>query len=328
MTEARWLTEADVVGLLSLEEALDPLEAGLRRLEEGAATLPKQMHAWPGGSMHSLGAFDPHTGLCGFKTWINTPKGAVALMNLFDTDTGRLRAVIETGAMGALRTSGVTALATRELADAGADEVTILGSGRQALAQLGAIALVRHLRHVRFWSPTAEKREAAAAAATQRFGITAVAMDTLEAALADSPIVASVTRARDPFLSLAMLAHGAHLNAVGAILPGFAELHDDVLPAADIIVADSIAGVSALREMSAAIVSDPGVRDRTRQLSEVLVTPGTSRPGDPRLTVFKSVGIGASDLAVAGEILARAEVGNSGRVIDHPTPAPPRWRAN
>ena len=327
MTQPKWLTEADVVGLLSLEEALEPLEAGLRRLEEGGATIPKQMHAWPGGSLHSLGAFDPVTGLAGYKTWINTPKGAVALMSVFDADSGQLRAVIEVGSMGAMRTAGATALATRELAAPEADEVAIIGSGRQALAQLGAIALVRQIRSVRFWSPTPEKRQAAAEAARQRFGLNVVAVETLREAVGDTPIVATVTRARDPFLNLDMLARGTHLNAVGAIAPGWAELHPDVLPAADLIVADSVPGVSALREMEDAFGPYDAATPRATALSALLAGAAGKRPHEPRLTVFKSIGIGASDLAVAGEVLRRAEARGAGRSFDNPTPAPPRWRA-
>ena len=327
MSQARWITEGDVVGLLSLEEAMVPLEAGLRHLaKDGAATVPKAMHAWAGGSIHALGAYDPVVGLAAFKTWINTPAGAVALLTLFDTASGRLRAVIEAGVLGAMRTSGVTGLATRELAASDADEASIIGSGRQAQLQLAAIALVRPLRRVRFWSPTPEKREGAAAAARQRFGLDAVAVATLEEAVADSPIIATVTRARDPFLSRGLLARGAHLNAVGAILPGFAETMPDVLTAADMIVADSVAGVAGLREVSEAEASSPGIAGRIIDLPSLLV--GSSvRPADPGLTVFKSVGIGMSDLAVASEVLARAEAQNVGRDIDHPIPVPPRWRA-
>jgi alanine dehydrogenase len=327
MSGARWITEAEVVGLLSLEEALGALESGLVRLQTlEAVTIPKAMHAWGGGSVHSLGAFDGKSGLACFKNWINTPAGAVALLVLFDIETGALRAIIEAGALGAMRTSGVTALATRELSAEGADEAAILGSGRQAQLQLAAIALIRPPKRVRFWSPTPAKRNAAAEAASQRFGVNAVVCDTLEAATQDAAIIASVTRAREPFLRLDHIAQGAHLNAVGAILPGFAELEPNVLVAADILAADSVSAVSKLREVSEASALDSNLIARTCELSTLLSTPGRNRPAAPRLTAFKSLGIGASDLALAGEVLRRAERQHIGRAIDTPTPIAPRWR--
>ncbi len=327
MTSARWITEADVVSLLSLEEALVPLEAGLARLADGSSfTIPKAMHAWTGGSLHALGAYDAVEGLACFKTWVNTTNGAVAILQLYDADAGTLRAVIEAGALGAMRTSGVTGLATRELAESSADEVAILGSGRQALAQLGAIALVRSISSVRFWSPNSEKREAAADAARQRFGLHCVASATVEDAVRDVPIIASVTRAHDPFLTQSMLTEGAHLNAVGAILPGFAEVEAEALVQASIIAADNPDGILKLREMKEAVDLDPSIIERTTSLSQLLAD-GAGRPAGSKLTVFKSIGIGASDLALASEVLRRAEAQNVGNVIDHPKPAAPRWRA-
>ncbi len=327
MSDARWLTEKDVVGLISLEEALEPLEAGLKRLEtESGVSIPKAMHAWGGGSLHSLGAYDPVLGLGCFKSWVNTPKGAAALLMLFDTDTGLLRAVIEAGALGSMRTSGVTALATRELSAPDADEVAILGSGRQALSQLGAIALVRNLNRVRLWSPTTEKRVAAAKMASERFGLNVIAVDTLEEAVKDVPIIASVTRAKEPFLSRDMMGSSVHLNAVGAVLPGFAEVETDVMTSAEIIVADNVPTIMALREMKSAVEQDSSISERFVSLSSVLATPGNLQPKAPRLSIFKSAGLGTSDLAVAGEILRRAEAGNVGSPIGAQIPTPPRWR--
>lgn len=327
MADACWLTEKDVVGLISLQEALEPLEAGLKRLEtDGGVSIPKAMHAWGGGSLHSLGAFDPVLGLGCFKTWVNTPKGAAALLMLYDTDTGSLRAVIEAGALGSMRTSGVTALATRELSASDADEVAILGSGRQALSQLGAIALVRDLKRVRLWSPTAEKRIAAAKMASERFGLNVVAVETLEEAVKDVPIIASVTRSKEPFLSRDMLGASVHLNAVGAVLPGFAEVEPDVMTGAEIIVADNVPTIMALHEMKSAMEQDPSVSERFVTLSSLLAEPGKLQPKGPRLSIFKSAGLGMSDLAVAGEVLRRAEAGNVGSPIGPQVPMPPRWR--
>ncbi|NWA28613.1 ornithine cyclodeaminase family protein [Pseudomonas gingeri] len=324
-----WITESEVVGLLSLEEALIPLREGISRLATtDASTFPKAMHAWGGGSLHSLGAFDPTTGMGCFKNWVNTPNGAVAYLSLFDTEQGKLLAIIEAGALGMMRTSGVTALATDELADPHAEEIAIIGSGRQALHQLGAIALVRRPRQVRFWSPTPEKCAAAAINAAERFGVNAIAAESLESALEGASIVATVTRAHEPFLKLEHLAQGTHLNAMGAILPGHAELFPEVLAAAEIIAADSVSGVQRLRELTDSSVLAPSLGTRVQELSTLLAQKTNGRPAAPRLTVFKSVGIGASDLALAGEVYQRAIKTGGGRSFPAPTSTQPRWRRN
>ncbi len=330
MTQPLWIAESDVVAALSLEEALPALEAGLARLATGeGTTIPKAMHAWSGGSMHTLGAYDAVVGLAAFKSWINTPRGAVAILTLLDADKGTLRAVIEAGVLGALRTSGVTGLATRELADVGADEITIIGSGRQAQLQLAAIALVRPPTLVRFWSPTAERREAAADIAAKRFGLKTKACVSLVDALRDAPIVTTVTRAREPFLKLAQLAEGAHVNAVGAILPGHAEVEGEIIAFADAVVCDSVDAVTRSSQEFASAAVIPGNRlAEAKDLSSLLASPGLNRPPAPRVTLFKSVGIGASDLAIAAEVITRCERRGLGRAFDAPVPVLPRWRAD
>ncbi|MBJ2180652.1 ornithine cyclodeaminase family protein [Pseudomonas veronii] len=327
MNSPIWLTESEVVELLTLEEALVPLRIGISRLATtDATTLPKAMHSWSGGSLHSLGAYDPTTGMGCFKNWVNTPNGAVALLSLFDTHQGRLLAVIEAGALGMMRTSGITALATQELAAPDANEIAIIGAGRQALHQLGALALVRRPARVRFWSPTPDKCKAAAKEASQRFGVNATASPSLESALDGASIVATVTRAHEPFLKLEYLAHGAHLNAMGAILPGHAEVHPEVFAAAGIIAADSVSGVGRLREVKEAEKLDSSALTRMRELSTILAQNSVARPANSRLTIFKSVGIGASDLALAGEVYRRAIEAEMGRPFPAPLPLQPKWR--
>lgn len=82
------------------------------------------------------------------------PDGATAIASAFDAGNGQVLATFEAAAFGSLRTSSISALATRLLSDPGADEMTIVGSGRQSLSQVEAVAAVRDLNRVRVWSPT------------------------------------------------------------------------------------------------------------------------------------------------------------------------------
>jgi ornithine cyclodeaminase len=62
---------------------------------------------------------------------------------------------------------------------------------------------------------------------------------------------------------------------------------------------------------------------RVRLLSEVVATEW-QRPEDADITLFKAMGMGLSDLALAIEILKRVKAKGGGRVIPHPQPAQPR----
>ena len=75
-----WITEQDVVALVSLEDAIPALERGLRALGAGEAfNVPKALGGYgDGSSMHSLGSGAPNLGYVGYKNWVHTKRGATA----------------------------------------------------------------------------------------------------------------------------------------------------------------------------------------------------------------------------------------------------------
>jgi alanine dehydrogenase len=166
-----WLTEAEVASLLSLDDAIGVLERGLALEAEGAAISMVKTHvSWGAGhTLHAIGATVPGEQLAGTKSWVHTPAGAMPLALLFDGNSGALCAVIEAFALGQLRTGAISGVATRWLAQPEADELAIIGTGKQALAQVAAVDAVRPLRHVRVFSPTPEHREGFAAELRARF---------------------------------------------------------------------------------------------------------------------------------------------------------------
>jgi len=322
-----WLTEQDVVGLVTLDDAIAALERAVAA--EGAFNVPKALGGYDdGSSMHSLGSAAPALGYAGFKTWIHTKRGATAVYALFDSRHGSVLAMLEAGALGQLRTAAMTGLGTRWQAPEGADEMALVGTGYQALTQVAAVNAVRPLRRVRVWSPTPEKRRAFVETLRRRFATEVVEAATLEAATEGAPIVTVVTRARDPFLSAAMLARGAHLNAVGAILPANAEILPDVFERAGSIVVDDLVNTQkASREFIDRFGGERGW-SAVRSIGEVIRSGRPARPEGGDLSLFKSVGMGLSDLAVAMMAYERARERGLGREIPAPTRASPTWKGD
>ncbi|YCN57654.1 hypothetical protein AB9M10_09815 [Rhodococcus erythropolis] len=203
MAQLTWLTEEEVDRSISLEAAIARITDVIEREARGQArNVPKVMATWdPASAAHALGAYDEVTQRVAFKTWVNTPVGASALLTLFDSSNGKALAVLEAVTLGVIRTAAVTGLATRLMSDPLADELALIGTGRQALRQVGAVKAVRPLQRVRIWSPRADSREAFAKKVETEFQIEATPTTTLEAAVADAPIVTLVTRAKTPFSS-------------------------------------------------------------------------------------------------------------------------------
>jgi alanine dehydrogenase len=326
-TAPLWITEAEVVAAMHLGEAIDALESGLRLEAAGQARSMAKTHAiWGGGhTLHAIGAVVESAGIVGTKSWAHTGGGATPLLLLWSAEDGRLLAVIEAFALGQMRTGGIAGVATRWLAAETADELAIIGTGKQALTQVAAVAAVRTLRRIRVFSPTVEHRQAFAAKLAKLLPeIEIREMVSVAAALDGAPIVTLVTRARQAFVFADMLGRGAHLNAVGAITPEREEFAQDVFDRVDAIAVDSVASVQALSsEFRQHFTAD---WSEVRPLS-ALVAAATSRPAAADLTLFKAMGMGLSDLALGIEILARVQRSGGGRVMPHPQRVAPRLRA-
>ena len=324
MTEtALWLSEQDITSLVSLDDAITALEAGLRSQgKDDGQNIPKALAAYgDGSSLHSLGSVLPALGYGGYKNWVHTKRGAKAVFVLFDVVEGRLLAMMEANSLGQLRTSAMTGLGTKWVAREGANDMAIIGSGRQAMAQVAAVNSVRKLSRIRVWSPTPEKRQAFAAQLRNKFGAEVVDAPSIEAATEGATLVTVVTRAQEAFLKSSMLPSGVHLNAVGAILPANAELHQDVVARAGFIAVDDVTGVQkASRELIDFFEKGEGKGQWSRVHSlGKMIADGDRPPASTDLTMFKSVGMGISDLSVA--ILAyerarKAEVGESLPLMD------------
>lgn len=327
-----WITEAEVVAAMHLGEAIDALEAGLRREATGEARSMAKTHAiWGHGhTLHAIGAVMEGAvldgmGVVGTKSWAHTEGGATPLLLLWGAESGRLLAVIEAFALGQMRTGGIAGLATRWLAPADADEFAVIGTGKQAVTQVAAVAAVRPLKRIRVFSPTAEHRQGfAAKLATLLPEIAVREAPSVEAALDGAGIVTLVTRARQPFVTAQMLAPRAHVNAVGAITPEREEFTQDLFDRTDAIAVDNVGSVQALSAEFAKRFA--GDWSPVRPLSAVIAA-GADRPADADLTMFKAMGMGLSDLALGIEILDRVRTRGGGRPIPHPERVAPRLRA-
>jgi alanine dehydrogenase len=327
VSEPMWITEADVVAALSLPEAIDALEKGLALEAAGTArNMPKTHQIWGGHhTLHAIGAVVEGANMVGTKTWAHTAGGATPLVTMWNSDTGKLEAIIEAFALGQMRTGGISGVATARMAAEDADDFAVVGTGKQALTQVVAVAAVRKLKRIRVYSPTGENRRAFIAKLEKLFpAMTLVEAPSVEEAVKNAPIVTLVTRAREPILFASMLMKGAHLNAVGAITPEREEFSQDVFDRVHAVAVDMVQSVKNLSaEFRKRFGDDERAWARVRPLSELVATKA-KREGDADLTLFKAMGMGLSDLALGIEIVKRVRASGGGRPIPQPKPAQPR----
>ena len=320
-TDAIWIAEADVVQLMDLKEAIAALEGALRAEARGEAqNMTKTLLQYGKNNLHAIGGkLDKRVGT---KTWTHTQGGTCPLLLLWGAEDGSLVAVIEAFALGNLRTGGISGVAADWMARQDARVMAIVGTGKQALAQVGTMLAVRPIERLQVHSPRKESREAFAVKVREELGVEAVACASVAEACKGAQIVTLVTRAAQPFLTAGMLDKGAHLNAVGAIAPDREEFAQDVFSRATLVAVDNLSGVQQLsREFTTQYASSGW--DKVVPLSR-LIASARRRSGADDVSLFKAMGMGISDLALGAELAKRARERGMGRVIPQPTKQKPR----
>src|ERR1700704_2810710 len=319
--DAIWITEADVAQLMDLKDAIAALEGALREEARGEAhNMTKTLLQYGKNNLHAIGG--KLGNLVGTKTWTHTQGGTCPLLLLWSAEDGSLVAVIEAFALGNLRTGGISGVAADWMAGQDAKVMAIVGTGKQALAQLGAMLAVRPIERLQIYSPRTESRQAFAGKAREEFGIETASCASVGEACRGAQIVTLVTRAAQPFLTAAMLEKGAHLNAVGAIAPDREEFAQDVFARATLVAVDNLPGVQQLsREFMTQYASSGW--DQVIPLSG-LIASGRKRTARDDVSLFKAMGMGISDLALGVELLKRARERGAGRAIPQPKKTKPR----
>lgn len=303
-----WLTEKDVTSSIDLKIAIGALEKALLAEANGEAENMTKTKLMVGDNnpLQALGGAIYSEGICGTKTWVNVSGKSSTLLVLYSLEDGACRAVIEATALGQIRTAAMTGLGTKLLAPDDVSEMTIIGTGKQALPQIAACLAVRPLKRVHIFSRTPEKRMALVDSVQQEFPeIDVEASKSLEDAVADVPLITLCTNSTVPFLNANMVASGTHINAIGAIVPKRVEFSADIFPRCSVVAVDTLAGV---RELSREFMDYYGAGEAswdTVQPISRLISNNQARPAEADLTLFKAMGMGISDLAVAAEVLKR-----------------------
>ena len=323
-SDAIWITEAEVVQLMDLKEAIAALEAALREEARGEAqNMTKTLLQYGKNNLHAIGAKLGQ--LVGTKTWTHTQGGTCPLLLLWSAEDGSLVAVIEAFALGNLRTGGISGVAADWMARKDAKVMALAGTGKQALAQVGTMLAVRPIERLQVYSPSAESREEFAKKVREEFGISAAACASAAEACKGAHVVTLVTRAAQPFLKADMLDRGAHLNAVGAIAPDREEFAQDVFDRATRVAVDNLPGVQQLSREFMTRYASRGW-DEVLPLSK-LIAQGRRRSDSDDVSLFKAMGMGISDLALGAELVRRARERGLGRDLPQPKKVKPRLAA-
>ena len=312
-----YLTEDEVRGLLTMDAALTAVEAAFRKISlDEAENVPRRRCQTDHVMLHVLPAAAKTLGAVGLKAYTTSRHGAKFTVILFDPKTGGMSAILEADHLGRVRTGAASGVATRLLARPDASTVGLFGAGNQARTQLEAVCKVRKISRVSVYSRDEAKRAAFAAEMAGVCGTEVVPVGTPEEAARGQDIVITATSSREPVLKGEWLADGCHVNLIGSNFLTKTEADVDVFRRAALVTVDS-------KEQARLEAGDfvAGLREGVltwasiTEFAHVLVGRYPGRPSAEAVTVFKSLGLGVEDVAVAAKVVEAARKQGVGKEL-------------
>lgn len=287
----RYLNSADTRQALPMADAIRAMEHAF----SGDAETP--LRTLVGSSMVMPGRLED---IIAVKVVSTVPGNPAGLVVVFGPDSSPL-GLVHGPTLTAIRTGAVCGLATDLLASRTAATLAMLGAGAMAYDQVEAVRAVRPIEKVLVWSRDLGKARSLA----DLVGGEAVA--DADDAVAQADVISCATPATTPLFSETQVSESAHVNAVGAFTPEMAELPSELLERAYVVVDDLDAAAAEAGDLIRA------GRSPNTTLRELLA--GTNPEIGEDVTVFKSVGVAAQDVAAAHVALLNAQRSGSGALL-------------
>jgi ornithine cyclodeaminase/alanine dehydrogenase-like protein (mu-crystallin family) len=217
---------------------------------------------------------------------------------LFSGKTGELLATLDGSELTTRRTVAASSLAVRYLARKDASRLLIVGTGQVARQLAVSHAAVRPISHVAVWGRNGRHAETLAAK-LRTDGFEARAVDDLASAVGAADIVSCATLSKDALVRGEWLRPGTHLDLIGGFTPRMREADDEAIRRASVFI-DTQGAMSEAGDILAPLESGALVkRDILAELSDLVRKRHVGRTSDSEITLFKSVGASAEDLAAA-----------------------------
>lgn len=295
-----YLNDVEIDALVDVDQAIPVLERAFREQAQGRAAVQRRIRTEAGGvKLSTLGAVLPDAGVAGAKVYTTINGRFSFAIVLFSTHDGALLATLEANTLTRIRTAATTVVAVRALARNDARTAAIYGTGVQGQAH--ARALAEHTGLTSFRLVGLDGVEALAAQLNAEYGPRGVEVTPADAASAvrGADVIVTATRATGPLFDGASIARGTLVAAIGSSLPYTRELDDATVARATRVVVELL---EQAREEAGDLVQAAGVLDwgKVVELGDVLVGGAPGRANPDEILVYKAVGMGLQDIALAG----------------------------
>lgn len=323
----RLITASQVESLLDPALCIEALRAAMITVSQDGAEMPIRTFMPVRGSdgrMAIMPGALQNPWCFGIKLVAKYPREADSpygthegMVILFDAELGLPVAIMEGATLTGIRTAAASALATDLLAREDARRLLVVGCGEQARRHVTALRAVRNFDEILIWGRSADRARALAGQLSESEGTTVGVAADLQVAAATADVITTVTSAREPVLSGDWVSPGTHVNLVGSAVPTNREVDRALVTRARYYVDYRPAALAAASELLEALQA--GALEETHIVAEIGEVAGGSADGrrdQDEITLYKSLGIAAQDLAAAHAVYTQALNDGVGAEID------------
>ena len=262
-----------------------PERVGITFNKNAYLTMPcADSEGWFGVKQVSVLPDNPSQGKPSVQAWYT----------LFDT-TGTPALACSATLLTKFRTSAVSAIAAKYLANEEAKTLLVVGTGSLAPWMAEAHVQVRSYEKILVWGRSAEKAEQTAKAIREGLQMNVSVVEDLQSAVARANVITIATTSRTPIIKGEWLHDGQHLDLVGAFVPEMIEVDAEAVKASSVFVDDLHACKVEAGDLIQATDQGWSWENVKGDLAKV-VSEKVERGG---ITLFKSVGLALEDLVVA-----------------------------
>jgi len=212
-----------------------------------------------------------------------------------------------------VRTAAASVVATRALARKDSRVLAIVGTGEEARSHIEAFEAVRPFEKLLLWGRRNDAAAALASHARDAGCRDVEVVASVPEALARADVVCTVTGAAEPLLFGRDVRPGTHLCLVGAATASKREVDDDCVARARYFVDFRPSALDQAGELLVAIktgrISESHIAG---EIGEVLGGAIAGRRSESDITIYKSLGVAAQDIAAAAIVYQRAVVTGAG----------------
>ena len=224
----------------------------------------------------------------------------IGYVMLFESKHCTVKGLIEAGSVTEIRTGCVSAVATDLLARQDAHSLALIGAGAQARSHLAAIRLVRPVDEVRVFDLNPAAAERFKKEMEEKYALPVAVCESAAQAVYGADIICTLTPAKEPYLTRAMVKPGAHVNAVGTFSPATREASSDLVAAARLYADHTPAcrkeSGEYLIPLAEGLIREDHILG---SVGELLLGKAPGRQTDKDITLFDALGLAVEDIAAA-----------------------------